>query len=89
MSSPQTGVTHYHAQLGLPDKGRAFKGLVVGNSWNLEPLVLINSPRLAQLGTIQLGLSDKGRAFKGLVICNSKDVGPAKRTYPKLLSIVP
>ncbi len=26
---PQTGVTQYHAQLGLPDKGRAIKGLVV------------------------------------------------------------
>ena len=25
----KTGVTHYHAQLGLPDKGRAIKGLVV------------------------------------------------------------
>ena len=26
---PQTGSTQYHAQLGLPDKGRAIKGLVV------------------------------------------------------------
>ena len=25
----KTGTTHYHAQLGLPDKGRAIKGLVV------------------------------------------------------------
>ena len=25
----KTGATHYHAQLGLPDKGRAIKGLVV------------------------------------------------------------
>ncbi len=29
MTWPQTGATHYHAQLGLPDKGRANKGLVV------------------------------------------------------------
>ena len=29
MSCPQTGATHYHAQLELPDKGRAIKGLVV------------------------------------------------------------
>ena len=28
----QTGATHYHAQLGLQDKGRAIKGLVVCNS---------------------------------------------------------
>ena len=31
MPWPQTGATHYHAQLGLPDKGRAIKGLVVCN----------------------------------------------------------
>ena len=29
MPWPQTGATHYHAQLGLPDKDRAIKGLVV------------------------------------------------------------
>ena len=29
MSWPQTGATHYHAQLGLPYKGRVIKGLVV------------------------------------------------------------
>ena len=38
----QTGATHYHAQLGLPDKGRAIKGLVVCNSWDLEPWDLLN-----------------------------------------------
>ena len=27
MSWPQTGVTQYHAQLRLPDKGRAIKDL--------------------------------------------------------------
>ncbi len=32
MPWPQTGATQYHAQLGLPDKGRAIKGLVVCNS---------------------------------------------------------
>ncbi len=37
MPWPQTGVTHYHAQLGLPDKGRAIKGLVVCNDRDLEP----------------------------------------------------
>ncbi len=26
---PQIGTTPYHTQLGLPDKGRAIKGLVV------------------------------------------------------------
>ena len=29
MPWPQTGATQYHAQLGLPDKGRAIKGLIV------------------------------------------------------------
>ena len=34
----QTGATHYNAQLGLPDKGRAIKGLVACNNRDLEPL---------------------------------------------------
>ena len=42
MPWPQTGATQYHAQLGLPDKGRAIKELVVFNNWDLEPLVLLN-----------------------------------------------
>ena len=42
MPWPKTGATQYHAQLGLPDKGRAIKGLVVCNSWDLEPLDLLN-----------------------------------------------
>ena len=42
MPWPQTGATQYHAQLGLPDKGRAIKGLVVCNNWDLEPLDLLN-----------------------------------------------
>ncbi len=37
MHWPQTGATHYHAQSGLPDKGRPIKGLVGRNSWDLEP----------------------------------------------------
>ena len=31
-----------HAQLGLPDKGRAIKGLVVCNDEDLEPLDRLN-----------------------------------------------
>ena len=42
MPWPQTGATHYHAQLGLPDNGRAIKGLVVCNNWDLEPSDLLN-----------------------------------------------
>ncbi len=38
----QIGGTQYHAQLGLPDYGRAIKGLVVCNNWDLEPLDLLN-----------------------------------------------
>ncbi len=38
----QTGATHYHAHhLGLPDKGRAIKELVVCSSWDLEPWDLV------------------------------------------------
>ena len=42
MPSPQTGATQYDAQLVLPDKGYAIKGLVVCNNWDLEPLDLLN-----------------------------------------------
>ena len=42
MPRPQKGGTHYNAQLGLPDKGRAIKGLVVSNGLDLEPLNLLN-----------------------------------------------
>ena len=38
----KTGATHYHAHLGLPDKGRAIKGLVVCTSKDLEPQDLLN-----------------------------------------------
>ena len=39
---PKTGATQYNAQLELPDKGRAIKGLVVCNNWDLEPMDLLN-----------------------------------------------
>ncbi len=42
MPWPQTGATQYYAQLGLPDKGRTIKGLVVRNNRDLEPLDLQN-----------------------------------------------
>ena len=42
MPWPKTGATQYHAQLGLPDKGRTIKGLVVCNNLDLEPLDLLN-----------------------------------------------
>ena len=50
MPWPQTGATHYHAQLGLPGKGRAIKGLVVCNNWDLEPFDL---PNVLALGCYQ------------------------------------
>ncbi len=40
MSWPQTGATHYHAQLGIRDNDRAIKGFIMCNDWNLEPLDL-------------------------------------------------
>ncbi len=41
MPWPKTGATHYHTQLGIPDKAREIKGLVVSvcNSW--EPLEML------------------------------------------------
>ncbi len=38
----QTGATQYYAQLRLPDKGQAIKGLFVCNNSDLEPLDLQN-----------------------------------------------
>ncbi len=37
MPWPKTSATQYHAQLGLLDKGRAIKGFVVCNIWDLDP----------------------------------------------------
>ena len=51
MPWPKTDATQYHAQLGLPDKGRAIKGLVVGNNLDLEPWDLLNG---LALGCYQL-----------------------------------
>ena len=42
MPGPKTGATQYHAQLGLTDKGRAIKELVVCYSSDLEPVDLLN-----------------------------------------------
>ncbi len=35
-------IIHYHVQLGISDKDRAIKGLVVFNSWDLASLDLLN-----------------------------------------------
>ena len=40
------GSTQYHVHLGLPDKGRAIKGLVVCNNWDIEPLDLLSCYRI-------------------------------------------
>ncbi len=57
MPWPQTGATQYHVQSGLPDKGRAIKGLAVYNSWDLEPFNLLkrSGPRL--LSTVLRGIN--------------------------------
>ncbi len=36
---PQTDATHYHSQLGLPEKGPAINWFVVCNSLDLRPYV--------------------------------------------------
>ena len=44
----QTGVTQYYTLSGVPDIGRAMKGFVVCNDWDLEPVDLLkrSGPRL-------------------------------------------
>ena len=42
MPWPQTSTTHYHAQLEFLVKGITIKGLIVYNSWDLEPLDMLN-----------------------------------------------
>ena len=55
MPWPQTGATQYNAQLGLSDKGRAIKGLVV-----CYALVIVANSRNSVPCTVdQLGLPDK------------------------------
>ena len=56
MPWPQIGATHYHVQLGLPDKGLAIKVLVVCNSWELEPWDLLNG---LALGMTRILSADK------------------------------
>ncbi len=40
----QSSASLYYAQLELPYKGRAIKGMDVCNSWDLDPLNLLNGP---------------------------------------------
>ncbi len=42
MLLPKIGATQYHAQLGLPGEGRAIKGFVVFDDWDIEPLYPLN-----------------------------------------------
>ena len=42
MPCSKTGETQYHAQLALPHKDRAIRGLFVCNNWDLELLDLLN-----------------------------------------------
>ena len=53
MPWPQEGATQHHAQLGLPDKYLAIKGLIVCINWDLEPLGLLNG---LALGGFPLGI---------------------------------
>ncbi len=46
MPWPKTGAPQYHAQVRLPNKGRAIKELVVCNNWDIERLDLLNSVAL-------------------------------------------
>ncbi len=59
MPCPQTGATHYHAQLGHLDKGLTIKGLVV--CWSM-----------ARINALWDGAMDK-RKVRGLVPCCVQD----------------
>ncbi len=43
--SKATGATHYHALLGLPDKGHAIKGLVVWLRYMIHGMGLLTIAR--------------------------------------------
>ena len=64
MPWPQSNATHYHAQLGPPDKGRAIKGLVV--CWSM-----------ARINDLWDGSMDK-RKVRSLVPCCGQDVNRAQ-----------
>ncbi len=66
---PKTGATHYHAQLGLPDKDRAIKGLFVSNGLDLEPLNLLNGLAQDYYQTYQYE-SYINRKYATLVVIN-------------------
>ncbi len=56
MPLPQAGATHYDAELGLPDKGLAIKGLFVCNDWDIEHLDLLTGLTLYRfVPTVPLG----------------------------------
>ena len=83
MPWPKTGAIQYHAQLGLPAKGCAIKGLVV---WKLGSRALgpakRSSPRL--LSTIPWGIN----RIKYLIINNAQDAYKAEKyefTIPQAL----
>ena len=59
MPWPQTEATHYHAQLGPPDKGRAIIGLIV--CWSM-----------ARINDLWDGSMDKCKV-RGLVPCCGQD----------------
>ncbi len=48
----QAQLNTMHAQLRLPDKGRATKGLVVCNSWDLEPWDMLKRSGPSLLSTV-------------------------------------
>ena len=61
MPQLQTGETHYHAQLGLPDKGSATRGLVVNVYCSM-----------AKINDLWDGYKDQ-RKVAGLVPCCGED----------------
>ncbi len=61
MPWPKTGATQYHAQLGLPEKGRAIKGLVIQS---LEPAKR-SGPSL--LTTVPRGMTRNGLEYRKYV----------------------
>ncbi len=57
----KSGATHYHAQLGLPDKGHAVIGLVVCNIWDVSSFKPAKQSSPTLLSTVPWGMNEELR----------------------------
>ncbi len=64
------GATQYKAQLVFSDKCCAIKGLVVCNSWDLEPLDLLKRSGPKLLSTVPCGIDNVHKLFRSQIPFN-------------------